>query len=200
MSDASPIQDGEDPVCDVGHTAPGILIAMPKLVDPHFERTVVLMLEHNRQGALGLVLNRPTHLLLSSVLEALEMEWLGDGASPVFQGGPVMHELGWAVHEPYPFPAPAGGWELQPGIHISTSPERLRLLGLRPPKHLRFFLGAAGWSEGQLDWEIGEGVWMLASATASLLFETPLEEMWDAAFRQTGIDPKLISFGGESSD
>lgn len=195
-------QDGDDAVRDFRNTAPGILIAMPQLTDPNFEKTVVLMLEHNDKGALGLVMNRPTQIRVEEIMQALEMEWQGDPNRMVFRGGPVMNELGWAIHQPFPFPSLEGGVELVPGIHLSTAPERLRLLGLRPPERMVFLLGAAGWGEGQLDWEIGEGVWMLGQATPELLFDTPHENMWEQAFREQGIDPNLLSIHPEyrSSD
>ena len=194
--------DEDDAIRDFANTAPGILIAMPQLGDPNFEKTVVLMIEHNENGALGLVMNRPTQLKVQEVFEALETTWLGPDDAQVWRGGPVMQELGWAVHEPYPFPEKDGGMEIVPGIHLSTSPDRLRLLGVRPPTRMRFVLGAAGWGKGQLDWEIGEGVWMLAQANPELLFDTPFEQMWELAFKQQGIDPTLLTMhaGNGTSD
>lgn len=177
---------------DMSRTAPGLLLAMPSLRDPNFEKTVVLMLEHTAQGALGLVVNRPTKLKITEVFASLESEWRGDPDALVFNGGPVMREIGWILHEPVELPDGEPKLEIVPGLELATSPERLRVLAEDPPERIRFLLGAAGWGPSQLEGEITEGAWMTAEISLDLLFTLPPEQMWTAAFRALGIDPAML--------
>jgi len=177
---------------DITITAPGLLIAMPQLNDPNFEKTVVLMIEHNTQGALGLVVNRPSIVKVNDIFDALGIEWHGPDDSVVWSGGPVMHELGWALHEPIELLSQTGVMEVVPGLVLSTSTDRLHELAVDPPQKMRFILGGAGWGPSQLDWELAEGVWMTAEADPALIFDVPPEEMWEAAFRSMGIDPGML--------
>ncbi|HUH03561.1 MAG TPA: YqgE/AlgH family protein, partial [Kofleriaceae bacterium] len=107
--------------------APGLLLAMPHLIDPNFSRAVVLMIEHNDEGSFGLVVNQPSDMEAAELLEAMEMEWGGDDEAMVWSGGPVMPSSGWVLH------GPAGAAEvgvaddvgstvqLLPGLALSTS-------------------------------------------------------------------------------
>src|SRR5258707_406400 len=80
--------------------APGLLLAMPQLADPNFSRAVVLMIEHNEHGSFGLVINHPSPIKASELLDSLEMHWHGDDAAVVWAGGPVSPSTGWVLHEP----------------------------------------------------------------------------------------------------
>jgi putative transcriptional regulator len=80
--------------------APGLLLAMPQLLDPNFHRAVVLMIEHNEEGSFGLIVNRPSTMSVSALLVALDMTWRGDNGAVVWTGGPVMPTSGWVLHEP----------------------------------------------------------------------------------------------------
>jgi putative transcriptional regulator len=111
--------------------APGLLIAMPQLQDPNFERSVVLMVEHTENGSFGLILNRPGELDLTGVLDSLGVEWQGDPEAVVWTGGPVMPRTGWLLHEPMPLPGDEGTLDIAPGVALSTSPERS---STRPPR------------------------------------------------------------------
>ena len=80
--------------------APGLLIAMPQLEDPNFERAVVLMIEHNEEGSFGLVINKATDIRAAELLQSLEMAWRGDEEAVVWKGAPVSPTTGWVLHEP----------------------------------------------------------------------------------------------------
>jgi putative transcriptional regulator len=169
--------------------APGFLIAMPQLEDPNFDRSVVLMVEHGPNGSFGLVVNRPSEIKLASVVETLGIEWGGDPDVVVWSGGPVQTRTGWLLHEPTDVEGAALATEVASGILLSSSPDHLRAVAAAPPARLRFFLGYAGWGAGQLEAELARGAWLLAPASADLLFDRDPELLWDAAIRSLGIDP-----------
>lgn len=186
--------------------APGLLIAMPQLQDPNFYRAVVLMIEHNDEGSFGLIINRPSEMTVQSLLGALEMDWRGDQAAVVWSGGPVMPTSGWVLHEPCDSVGPGsphlqsglehdGTVSFTPSIHLSTSPDKLRIISDAPPERTRFLLGYAGWGPGQLASEMSRGSWLHAEPDPDLVFETAAESMWDSALRSLGIDPQTIVVG-----
>lgn len=171
--------------------APGLLLAMPQLGDPNFFRAVVLMIEHGESGSFGLIVNRRTELHVREVLSGLGITWAGASDAVVWQGGPVMPQSGWLVHEPTEV-LDADSVAVAPGIVLSTSNEQLHELASSPPEQLRFVMGYSGWGAGQLESELSEGVWLAAEATARVVFETPPEEMWQVAIRSLGIDPSTL--------
>jgi putative transcriptional regulator len=172
--------------------APGLLLAMPQLGDPNFFRAVVLMVEHSESGSFGLIVNRRTELPVREVLDGLGMRWSGEGDAMVWQGGPVMPQSGWVVHEPTEELDPSDSVDIAPGIVLSTSNEQLRELAARPPAELRFVMGYSGWGAGQLESELSEGVWLAAEATVGVVFHAHPERMWEEAIRSLGIDPATL--------
>ncbi|MEJ7598683.1 MAG: YqgE/AlgH family protein [Kofleriaceae bacterium] len=173
--------------------APGLLLAMPQLADPNFSRSVVLMIEHSAQGSFGLVLNHPSPIKASELLESLEMSWRGDDAAVVWAGGPVSPSTGWVLHEPVGIALPGQGTiAITPNISLSTSPDRLRAIANAPPRQIRLLLGYSGWGPGQLEQEMSRGAWLHASAEPNLVFETPADALWDGAMRSLGISPESL--------
>ena len=173
--------------------APGLLVAMPQLGDPNFERAVVLMVEHNDGGSFGIILNRPGNIPVALVLRGFEIEWTGDPMTRVGFGGPVQTESGWLVHEPIEEkPAEPGTLLVAPGIALSMSLGMLRRLAADPPERLRFFMGYAGWGPGQLADEMVQGSWLHAAATPELVFETRSDDLWPSALRSIGVDPAAL--------
>jgi putative transcriptional regulator len=172
--------------------APGLLVAMPQLGDPNFERTVVLMIDHGERGSLGLVINRPTELSLADVVGSMGIAWAGDPDAEVWSGGPVDPNTGWLLQ------GSEGGDEredvlpLAEGILLSTSPDELRRVAERPPRFVRFLMGYAGWDSQQLESELAAGAWLLAPVSHHLVFGTAPELMWEATIRSLGIDPSSL--------
>ncbi len=177
--------------------APGLLLAMPQLADPNFSRAVVLMIEHGEQGSFGLVINHPSPIRASELLQSLEMHWRGDDAALVWAGGPVSPSTGWVLHEPIGIAvANTGGTiEITSTISLSTSPDRLRSIANQPPRNVRLLLGYSGWGPGQLAREMAGGAWLHTAADPKLVFETPPGEMWDAAMRSLGVNPVDLFVG-----
>ena len=166
-------------------TAPGLLIAMPTLQDPNFTETVVLMLEHNVEGAVGLVVNRPYPGEKALISAGLDLEWDNDAVGGIRMGGPVRVQAGCIVHLP-PL-AFDDTQDLGANLRVSTSREALE--GLiedgNAPFHL--ILGYAGWGPGQLEWEMTQGTWLSAPLSSSIIFDTDPSDMYDAALATLGI-------------
>lgn len=176
--------------------APGLLLSMPHLLDPNFTRAVVLMVEHSDEGSFGLIINHPSSLAVSELLEQLDITWRGSNRAVVWSGGPVTPETGWVLHEPVVgVPPPATDrptFEVAPGIALSTSHDVLRGIAGDPPERVRFLLGYAGWGPGQLAAEMVHGSWLHADASPELVFDTPPDEMWETAIRSVGVDPESL--------
>ena len=177
--------------------APGLLLAMPQLADPNFSRAVVLMIEHGEQGSFGLVINHPSPIKATELLESLEMRWRGEDSAVVWAGGPVSPSTGWVLHEPVGGAAPGQGGtiEITSTISLSTSPDRLRAIANQPPRNVRLLLGYSGWGPGQLAQEMARGAWLHTSVDPQLVFDTPADEMWDAAMRTLGVNPRDLFSG-----
>ena len=177
--------------------APGLLLAMPQLADPNFSRAVVLMIEHGDNGSFGLIINHPSPIMATELLDSLEMHWRGEDSAVVWAGGPVSPNTGWVLHEPVglTLPGATGTIEITSTIQLSTSPDRLRAIANQPPRNVRLLLGYSGWGPGQLAAEMARGAWLHTDADPQLVFETPPDEMWDRAMRRLGINPRDLFTG-----
>jgi putative transcriptional regulator len=165
------------------------LIAMPSMADPYFSKTLTYVCEHNDQGALGLVVNRPIDMTLQSLFERLSLSMHGSPLqdAPIYFGGPVQTDRGFVLH------APAGNWQstLRVGeaIGLTTSKDILEAVGRgEGPQRMLVTLGYAGWSPGQLEHEISQNAWLTVGARDGILFETPAEERLPAAMELLGLD------------
>ncbi|MGQ0529603.1 MAG: YqgE/AlgH family protein [Panacagrimonas sp.] len=172
------------------------LVAMPGLEDDNFSHTVSLLCEHNDKGAIGLVINRPTDLTLTAMLDQMGVKHESTDANEhvVFWGGPVQPERGFVVHK-----AP-GGWEscmpIANDLYITTSRDVLSAIGEgRGPKEFLITLGYAGWGAGQLENEILANSWLNTPVDAKVLFNTPARSRWQSATRLLGLDVTQLSSG-----
>ena len=172
--------------------APGLLIAMPQLADPNFYRSVVLMVEHQGEGAFGLVLNRPTDTPLADLLSSIEIGWQGSPEEPSWVGGPVQPETGWVLHEQVPELGTDVTQEISPGLYLSSARDTLQRLAADPPARIRFLLGYSGWGPAQLESELSQGSWVNGGVDADLIFDTPAEQLWEQSVRSIGIEPDSL--------
>jgi len=170
------------------------LIAMPNLMDPFFHQSVAYIIEHNEEGAMGIVINQPTEVDLNELFTHLDIETTENiaGDKKVMSGGPVNVERGFIVHSPF------GNWEssmrLGNGIAVTTSQDILNAIANdKGPGDLEIILGYAGWDAGQLDQEILENSWLSVAADPDILFHTPAEKRWKAAVELLGIDVEHLS-------
>lgn len=172
--------------------APSLLVAMDLVRDPNFRRSVVLMLEHEvEEGALGLIVNRPSDFLMAQLCQNLEMGWLGDREACADWGGPVGENQGWVLMDD----EAAQGLEvvtIAPGLHWTRGQEALRRVAQLPDLRARVFLGYAGWGPGQLEREIAEGSWLVVPVAPRLLFEESHGRVWEQAVRSLGIEPATL--------
>lgn len=170
------------------------LIAMPSLIDPNFSRSVTLVCEHDSQGAVGVVINRPIGLTLSDLFQQLKIDNAPAeiGRTPVMAGGPVNPENGFVLHHPL------GQWDASLAVTdtlgLTTSVDILRAIAeQRGPERFIAALGYAGWSAGQLEQELAANAWLTHPADADLVFNTPADELWNAAANAIGVDLSRLS-------
>ena len=159
-----------------------LLVATEELRDPRFHRTVIYLVRHDRDGAMGLVVNRPIGPLPSAdVLRAAGMDASGvTGELPVHAGGPVEPARGFVLHSAQG--AAPGSRVVGSGIAVTVDPPMLGAIarGTGPRRWLLLF-GYAGWAPGQLEGEIDAGAWITVDADAALLFDTDPAQQWERA-------------------
>lgn len=171
-----------------------LLIAMPGLNDPNFARGVTLLCQHNDDGALGIVVNRLSPLTLGEVLDQMQIQSTVPGLDqqPVHAGGPVQLDRGFVLHEPCG--AFDSTFRVSDALCVTTSRDVLAAMAEgRGPARALVALGYAGWGAGQLESEIRENAWLSVPADPSILFETPVEDRWEAAARLAGVDMRLLT-------
>lgn len=171
--------------------APAFLVAMHQLWDPNFRGSVVLMLHHDDEGAVGLVVNRTTDIHMAALCETFGFTWKGAPELRVDWGGPVQPELGWMLLGDAGFEAPDLE-SVSEGIQFTRSNDALRKVAETPPRRMRMFLGYAGWGPGQLERELAQGAWLVAPVTPQLVFETPKDRLWGDVVRSLGIEPATL--------
>lgn len=166
---------------------------MPSLDDPNFHRSVTLICEHNEEGAMGIVVNQPTEVTTSELLDHLEIEVQPDfHERPVLAGGPVQMDRGFVIH------SGAKKWqsslELDKQIKITTSQDILKALPLQKDLDDAFVaLGYAGWGPGQLEQELADNAWLSVAADPKILFFTAVDQRWQQAAQLLGIDITQLS-------
>jgi len=171
--------------------APALLLSMPQLVDPNFNRTVVLLCKHGDEGAFGLVVNRPL-VTAGRVVVQLDPPVSTDRELQVWMGGPVEPQRSWILVGGDPADA-ASGMRIAERLYLSTSPDLLRqMLEPDPPPSTRLVIGYAGWGPGQLEAELEASAWLMSDVDRDLIFDTPAERMWEAAIRRLGADPAAL--------
>lgn len=170
------------------------LIAMPAMEDPFFSKSLIYIAEHNEQGALGLIVNRPLDMKLSTLLEKLEVpcDDLPAGQQPVLFGGPVQTDRGFVLHRPL------GAWQstlaVTQEVGLTSSRDILQSVATEiAPAELMVTLGYSGWGAGQLEQELSQNAWLTVPASARILFDVPYEERVPSAMKILGIDFASLS-------
>ncbi|MCC6579480.1 MAG: YqgE/AlgH family protein [Phycisphaeraceae bacterium] len=163
-----------------------LLVAGPNLLDPNFFHTLVLLVQHGEEGALGLIINRPTQAKLTEVWNQVSEGPCGMEAV-LHQGGPCEGPLMVLHEEPELSQVtviPSSG--VSPGLHFCTDEEKIRWLVERASMPSRFFVGYAGWTAGQLEQELDSGSWLLAPATSEVVFASD-DQTWSLVLRQVTV-------------
>lgn len=171
-----------------------LLIAMPSLNDPSFERTVIYLCEHHEQGSVGLIINRPMQYPLSIVFEQLQIEPIRveQNSMPLLFGGPVQPERGFVIHKQI------GGWRsslfLQDEVTVTTSNDIIRAIADdKGPKDVLVTLGYAGWVDNQLEKEVMDNAWLVCPYKSEILYEVPFNERWEYAGLTLGVKMSQLS-------
>lgn len=163
-------------------TSGKILLAEPFMLDPNFKRSAVLLCEHNEEGSVGFIMNKPLNMRIDELIEDFP-----EFDSEVFFGGPVqtdtihyIHNVGELLEESV---------MVADGVYWGGDFEKLKFLitsELILPHHIRFFVGYSGWSGGQLDDEMIYGSWVLADMDANYLFKSEPQQLWRQVMRNKG--------------
>ncbi len=185
-----------DTVCLTHH----FLIAMPAMADPNFTRTLTYICEHNAEGALGLIINRPTDMNLATLLKRVDIPFDATqehdphaaakaqlGSAPIYYGGPVQTDRGFVLHRP------TGHWQttlhIQDDIGLTSTRDILLEIGATgSPADVLVSLGYAGWSAGQLEQELAQNAWLTVAADPRIIFDLPPEARLGAAMKLLGVD------------
>lgn len=170
------------------------LIAMPAMTDPYFAKSVTYICEHNDEGAMGVVINRPIDMTMNKLFEQVDIN-LNDNPianKTVYFGGPVQIDRGFVLHQP------AGDWKSTIAVFgntaLTTSIDVLEAIAQgRGPEKLLVTLGYAGWAAGQLEIEMGENAWLTVAATDAIIFDTPNADKFNAAMSLLGVDLTQLS-------
>jgi putative transcriptional regulator len=168
------------------------LLAMPGLTADYFGNSIIYLCEHNDDGAMGIIVNRPTDLSLSDLLQQLGMDVRGQLNGPTLAGGPVQTDRGFILHtDDKTFDS---SLQIDAGIVLSTSRDTLESIGngAGPASYL-VALGYAGWGQGQLELELQQNAWLSCPASLDVLFEVPYAERVAKAAAKLGIDFRLMA-------
>ena len=169
------------------------LIAMPAMVDPNFSRTLTYICEHNADGAIGIIVNRPMDMNLAGLFDRVSIPLDDEEAEarfsglPVYFGGPVQTDRGFVLHRP------SGQWQsslnVSDSIALTSSRDILQSMGSTgEPSEVLVSLGYAGWTAGQLEWELSQNAWLTVEADVGIIFAVPPEERLPAAMQLLGVD------------
>ncbi len=174
-----------------------LLVALPALHDADFARSVTLVCQHDADGAMGVMVNRPSEYTLGEVLQQMGITSESDALQSqiVLAGGPVHPERGFVLHD--------GNREWDStltvgnGLYLTTSRDVLEALARGDgPEQAVIALGCAGWGAGQLEQELVDDSWLMVPAGLDLLFDLPLDERWQAAAGSIGVD--LVNYASHS--
>lgn len=179
------------------------LIAMPGLRDELFGNSVVYLCQHNDQGALGLIINKPGSINLAELFEKVELPLRRTDLErePVFVGGPVQTERGFVLHERIAAGDEEGAGTVYAstlaipgGLEMTTSRDVLEAFSSGAgPRRVLMSLGYSSWAQGQLESEIAENSWLTVAADPALIFETPVSDRYERALALLGLAPWMLS-------
>jgi putative transcriptional regulator len=175
--------------------APVLLLSMPQMTDPNFTRTVILLCDYTEDGAFGLVVNRQMSEPAWTMVKT-EPPVRVDPDLRLWLGGPVDPQRTWVLMSDAHGPDDEQR-EICPGVLLSVSHRlTMQILQAPPSSRARLIVGYAGWGPGQLDQELASSSWIATDVDAGLIFNTPPEQMWEAALRRLGADPSALQTSG----
>ncbi len=172
---------------------------MPGMTDPFFSKSVTFICSHNQDGAMGVIVNRPTDVTYETLFEKINVELLNSlvAQNPVLYGGPVQPERGFVLHQP------AGEWDstmtISENTALTTSKDILESVAIGAgPEKMLLTLGYAGWVPGQLEQEIAQNSWLSVQAKDvttlhKILYEIQYDDKLNATLALLGVNPAMLS-------
>lgn len=171
-----------------------LLVAMPSMTDPRFAKSVIFLVSHSQDGAMGIVVNKlMTALTFPDMLDQLEIPYKSQPAEPVIHfGGPVEAERGFVLHTTDLVHETS--MMIGDDVALTATIDMLKLIASGDgPDNSFLALGYAGWGPGQLEHEILENGWLVVKSDNELIFDEQLTDKWQKAINKLGIDPALLS-------
>ena len=170
------------------------IIAMPGLMDENFNQAVTYICEHDENGTFGIIINRESEITLDEVMQQMKIPYHPNKSKDeaVFTGGPVQINRGFILHRP------TGNWDssliVNDSVALTTSRDILEAIAdNNGPDDTIIALGYAGWGPGQLEQEMAANTWLSCPAEEQIIFNTPVEDRWQAAADLIGVDIQLMS-------
>ena len=173
------------------------LIAMPSMHDPIFGGTVVYVCEHNENGVLGVVINKPTDMTMEVLFDRIDLEVSSAAerhleSEPIMFGGPVQDDRGFVLHTPGAHYS--SSLTVTNDVAFTTSIDVLEAVARgQGPERMMVSIGYAGWSPGQLEDELARNGWLTVAADPRIVFDVPIEERYMAAMKLLGFDPLMLN-------
>lgn len=173
------------------------LIAMPSMQDPIFGGTVVYVCEHNENGVLGVVINKPTDMTMEVLFERIDLEVSSAAerhleSEPIMFGGPVQDDRGFVLHTPGAHYS--SSLTVTNDVAFTTSIDVLEAVARgHGPERMMVSIGYAGWSPGQLEDELARNGWLTVAADPRIVFDVPIEDRYNAAMKLLGFDPLMLN-------
>lgn len=188
-------------MADIIHTVPTgayfggkFLVAVPTMKDEQFGRSLVYLVEHSKEGAMGLIVNKPLkNQNFSRLCSHLDVEMQQSQNIPLVFGGPVEKQRGFVLHS-NDYGDIQHCKALPHGLALSSTKNVITDLAQgQGPSHAIVAMGFSGWSDGQLECEIARNDWIIVDADPNLIFSADHDDKWELALKQSGIDPRLLS-------
>ena len=185
---------------DGGQLSGKFLVATPQMQDPRFARAVIYICNHDKSGAMGLVINKTKDMPLSQMLGHIGIK--GDvkvADSPVLSGGPVDTNRGFVLHSP-DFKNVKNSMQLSDTLMMTSTKDVLEsLVADHAPDRAVLAVGYAGWSDGQLEDELQNNCWLVVDSDEALIFDTDFDGKWTKALATIGVTPDMLSATGGSA-
>ncbi len=194
---SEPLEQTSASAAPVLNLANHFLIAMPAMQDPVFGGTVVYVCEHNENGVLGVVINKPTDMTMQVLFERIDLKLQGGMEQPIIDepimfGGPVQDDRGFVLHTPGA--RFSSSLTVTEDVAFTTSIDVLEAVAAgQGPQRMLVSIGYSGWSPGQLEDEISRNGWLTVGADPRILFDMPIEDRYVAAMKLLGIDPLMLT-------
>lgn len=191
-----------DPILinDGGHLGGKFLVATPEMRDPRFARAVIYVCNHDKEGAMGLVINKTKDMPLSKMLDHIGISGAVKVAdNPVLSGGPVDTNRGFVLHSP-DFKNGKNSLQLSDTLMMTSTKDVLEsLVADHAPNKAVLAVGYAGWSDGQLERELQNNAWLIVPGDEALIFDTDMNTKWTKALAKIGVTPDMLSSTGGSA-